>query len=263
MLMLRGRATRWLADDFPGWVEVAVTDVDGVVHRFTEKAAVIDADDRLHARAQYPVDIEVACRPHTRHVRRDEAINVVDLSPWGGGEVGSRYAVTRDLLSWRAPGVHSDLSVRARQATALVTFRRWREEVGLDAVDLASLEDHLWEWMTVGPETFRAWYESHPLAAMGEGEQLPRTVRDAVAGRGIGQDSIRDAVHALVAITYGGLFGGIESDWSLGELETVGRFTARHGVPLASADEFVDSLWIDDDWGRPDDALVARWRESR
>jgi hypothetical protein len=45
------------------------------------------------------------------------------------------------------------------------------------------------------------------------------------------------------------LFGRIESLRSLSELETLGRITAKCGVPLASADEFVQSLWIDDGWG--------------
>ena len=52
-----------------------------------------------------------------------------------------------------------------------------------------------------------------------------------------------------------------ERSWSsLRELEAVGRFTAQHGVPLASPEGFVDSLWIDDNWGRPSEALAHRWR---
>lgn len=86
-------------------------------------------------------------------------------------------------------------------------------------------------------------------------------MRDIVAASGVREDHLEEALVALVSITYGGLFAGIESASSLRELETVGRFTARYGVPLASAHLFVDDLWIDKAWGSHDQALAARWRD--
>ena len=128
-------------------------------------------------------------------------------------------------LSWVAPAIHSDLSVRARQAVALVTFRAWRHAVGLDREELASPEDHLWQYATITPDSFGAWHEAHPLVRLGPGDPLPAPVRDAAAACGLGQDDVRRAVGALIEITYGGLFGSVESPWSLGELETLGRIT--------------------------------------
>lgn len=40
MAAVRGVVTRWLDDAFPGWVEFALTDVEGMVHIFHEKAPV-------------------------------------------------------------------------------------------------------------------------------------------------------------------------------------------------------------------------------
>lgn len=261
VLVLRGRVTRWVCDDFPGVVEIELDDVDGVTHRFEEKVPVVDSGSVLRADSNFPVYLDIACRPHARELRGDALVDVVDLAPWGIGDAGATYSVARELLSWRSPALYSDLSVRARQAVALVTFARWRDAVGLRAVELVTLEDHLWQWMTVdGPEAFKGWYESHPLTALGSDQPFPDPVRDQVAALGLDEREVQDAVRALVDITYGGLFGGIESRWSLTELQTVGDFTARHGVPLAPAASFLDSLWIDGDWGRPAGDVVARWR---
>lgn len=265
VLLLRGSATRWVAAaPQPGLVQIEIADADGGVHRLVEKSAVVDAAGLLHAHSQYPVEIQIACLPRYQEYRPGElgTVNVIDLSPWGVGDPATLYPVRRAQLSWAAPATHSDLSVCARQAVALVTFRAWRESVGLDREEFATLEDHLWRYATITPDMFGAWWESHPLVRLGPDEPLPAQIRDSAAARGIGQDDVRQAVHALIGITYGGLFGRIESQWSLGELETLGRITAKYGVLLASADSFTDSLWIDHDWGRADDELVSRWRTT-
>jgi hypothetical protein len=266
VILLQGIVTRWVADDpQPGLVQIEITDADGRVHRLEEKPAVVDADGRLQARSRYPVEVEIACQPrHQQYRPREERIvNVVDLSPWGVDDETVLYPVARSQLTWTTPAVYPDLSVRARQAVALVTFRRWRRAVGLGCVELVALEDHLWEFATVIPDAFDAWYQSHPLTQLNENDPLPRTIRDAVASRGIDQGGMRRAIKALIEITYGGLFGGIQSEWSLNELETVGQFTARYGIPLAPAENFVESLWIDNNWGKPEDHHVRHWRGSQ
>jgi len=265
MLLLQGVATRWIADDpQPGLVQIEITDAGGRVHRLEEKAAVLDAVGLLGAHTNYPVEIQIACLPHHQENRlaQERPLNVVDLSPWGLDDPAVLYPVQRDQLSWAAPSVYSDLSVCGRQAGALVTFRRWRESVGLDSDELTTLEDHLWQYATVTPETFNAWYESHPLARLGQDEPLPADLQDSVAARGLGLADVWRAVNALVQITYGGLFGRIESQWSLNELEVLGEVTARYGVPLAPADAFAQCLWIDHDWGRPDAELVSLWQTT-
>lgn len=258
MITLHARATRWIHD----FVQVEVTDSDGHLHRFTEKAAAIDTSERLHAQASYPVPVQIPCRPvrQTTRYRDPESLNEVDpVSRTAGSAEALR--VRREQLSWTAPAVYSDLSVAGRQAAALVTFRRWRATAGVSSPELeANVEDHLWQFLTLTPSTFNAWHDSRTIDHGLGGQLEPETMRDIVAASGVREDHLEEALAALVSITYAGLFGGIESQSSLDELETVGRFTARHGVPLAPAHLFVDDLWIDSDWGRPDEALVARWR---
>ena len=265
MLLLQALATRWVSDDpQPGIVQIEFIDADGYAHRLQEKSAVLDAAGVLNQHTKYPIEIQIACRCRHQDYRPREGrtVNVVDLSPWGVDDPAVLYPVERGNLSWSAPAIYSDLSVRARQAVALVTFRRWRESVGLDCVELATLEDHLWQYATVTPDTFNAWHEEHPLVHLGPDSPLPDAIHDQIAARGLDPNEVRSAIFALTQITYGGLFGRVESEWSLADLESLGRFTEQHGTPLATADSFVDSLWIDDDWGNPSVELVRRWRAA-
>lgn len=264
-MLLRCLATRWVSDvPQPGLVEIEVLDADGRVHRLTEKCSVVDADGRLHASSPYPLELEIACRPHHEDFRPVDRSSrpCVDLTPWGVGDASELFTVERARLTWRRPAIYSDLSVAARQAVALVTFRRWRRRVGLDAVELDALDAHLWAYATVGPGTFDSWHEADPLTRLGGGDPLPDEISLAARSCGVDLPSFRRALGSLIEITYGGLFGRIESSWSLRELQTVGQFTSRDGVPLVAPDGFIDSLWVDNAWGSPSTAQVARWRSS-
>ena len=257
VITLSGHAVRWI----DGRIQVEVVDAPGEVHRFRDKAAAVDADVPLGAHSPYPVPVEIPCRPVRQVLGPDkhERLNDVHLVPWTAA--GRGLCVRREQLSWAAPAVYSDLSVAARQAAALVTFRRWRVAVGLRCPELETwVEDHLWQFMTVVPSTFDAWYDSREIGPGVGGQLEPETMRQVAAVSGARQDDVEVAVAALARITLDGLFSGIESGASLRELETVGAFTTRYGVPLAPADLFIDDLWIDHDWGSPDETVVARWR---
>lgn len=272
MLFLEAVALRRLGDDVqPALVEVEIVDAARRAHRVVHQTSAIAADDRPDADARYPIPVRVACRPRGHGPSRPgprDGIGV-DLSPWGYDvspwKVGAaaRYTVERQWLSWAEPAVHSDLSVAARQAVALVTFRRWREAVGLESAECDALEDHLWTFATTTPDTFDDWYDSQfdaDLVHLDETDPLPASVRAFITAASIDESSMRAVLGSLTEITHGGLFGGIGSEASLGELEAVSRFTAEHGVPLVPADAFTDSLWIDHAWGRPSAEVVARWR---
>lgn len=124
--------------------------------------------------------------------------------------------------------------------------------------ELDSLEDHLWEYLTVTSETFRSWYGRDPFTRRWP-DSLKSRLREAVTACHLGYPAVAEGIDALISIPYGGLFGGIESDWSLHDLNRVFALTSSQ-VRAPSADLFVHSLWIDKDWGRHDPALVARWR---
>lgn len=59
MAEVRARAVRWVADDFPGWVEVQLADATGRVWSIVDKAPVFVDDGTLSASAAYPIDITV------------------------------------------------------------------------------------------------------------------------------------------------------------------------------------------------------------
>ena len=63
MASVRGLATRWLSDDFPGFVEVVLTDASQVEHTIHEKVPVLSDDWSLSPASAYPfviwIDAEV------------------------------------------------------------------------------------------------------------------------------------------------------------------------------------------------------------
>ncbi|MCB0909152.1 MAG: hypothetical protein KDB63_18765 [Nocardioidaceae bacterium] len=259
MITLSARVVEWLSEEpMPGLVAVEFSDASGLVHRLIDKSAVLATD--LSVETPLPTPTVLACNVRSTHHRQSDKFAVIDLEPWGLGESGTAYEVTRESLAWREPAAHSDLSARARQAVGLVTFRRWRTRTDLASSELDALEDHLWDWMTVGPEAFNDWYESSDMVTRGAGTPLPRPVNNAATSAGVSVREVTAAVDALIEITYGGLFGGIESMWSLSALGVLEHVTKRHGVELAEPGSFANSLWIDDDWGRPSSTDVLGWR---
>lgn len=53
MATVRATATRWISDDFPGFVELTLTDVNGVRHTIHEKVPVL-GDQELSSSTAYP-----------------------------------------------------------------------------------------------------------------------------------------------------------------------------------------------------------------
>jgi hypothetical protein len=58
---LRAVAVRWKSDDFPGWVELAITDAAGRKWLLVEKEPVIGAEGVLTAEVAYPIELELEC----------------------------------------------------------------------------------------------------------------------------------------------------------------------------------------------------------
>lgn len=56
MATVRATATRWISDDFPGFVELALTDANGVRHTIHEKVPALGGEG-LSASAAYPREV--------------------------------------------------------------------------------------------------------------------------------------------------------------------------------------------------------------
>ncbi|SEQ16435.1 hypothetical protein SAMN05216188_102264 [Lentzea xinjiangensis] len=79
MLRVVCQAVRWLDDEFPGTLEVRLTDAHGTVWSLVDKAPVF-IDPSLTPEVVLPVDVEVACEV----VRVDgESVTVSTARPWG------------------------------------------------------------------------------------------------------------------------------------------------------------------------------------
>jgi hypothetical protein len=61
MAQVRAAVTRWISSDFPGWVEVVLTDAQGVRHVFRDKVPVFTDRDDITENTPYPSEIWLDC----------------------------------------------------------------------------------------------------------------------------------------------------------------------------------------------------------
>lgn len=57
---VRGRAVRWVDDDWPGWVEVQFVAADGTTVRVIDKMPIFDGGEGLVPGTPLPVPVRVA-----------------------------------------------------------------------------------------------------------------------------------------------------------------------------------------------------------
>jgi hypothetical protein len=67
-VIVRATALRWASDDFPGWIEVSLTDADGQDHRIIEKVPVLTTVD---LGPWSPLPLEFWLRAYAREVNTD------------------------------------------------------------------------------------------------------------------------------------------------------------------------------------------------
>lgn len=100
MNYLRVLAVRWVSDDFPGWVEVAITDATGRTWSLVEKRPVIEAEGILTAEAAYPIALELECDVVARELDTAGQPTVTVALRHGieHEECGGRFRVTSDQV---------------------------------------------------------------------------------------------------------------------------------------------------------------------
>ncbi|GAB2990127.1 hypothetical protein [Saccharothrix stipae] len=92
-------------EPFPGWVEVQLTDVHGVVWSLFDKPPIFDGADLLTPDAAYPTDVRVSC----------EVIGRAELAD--GTEVLT--ISTRHPAGIETPDGRTEFEVKANQVNAL------------------------------------------------------------------------------------------------------------------------------------------------
>lgn len=154
------------------------------------------------------------------------------------------------------------LSLRARQAVALIVFERWLRKIGIRHGDLDAVCEHLWQWMSVDYRTFGVWsgFES-PVLDAALGDELPAELTRQCKQRGVDPAEFKGVLAALVEITYGSLYGAADDEGSLKFLRYVLEVGAAAGITPPSAEPFVQSFFTDGRGvGRPTVEEVERWR---
>lgn len=159
---------------------------------------------------------------------------------------------------------YEGLNVLARLTAALLTMEAWLRVHRLADAAVADVLEHMWQWPTVKPDTFRPWFDFHSdeLQAAEAEEPLPRRIALACQERGASAEDLAALLANIVNIVYDSLFSALDLDLSLARLRNIEVVAARSGVRLPAAQRFA-SLKAEDmhGWGIPVSAMqVADWR---
>ena len=76
---VRVTITGWTCTDSPGFLAFTLTDADGVLHHFEDKAPVLLTD----LPAQFPLAASVLCQVLQHSCHNGQCTIEVDTSPWG------------------------------------------------------------------------------------------------------------------------------------------------------------------------------------
>jgi hypothetical protein len=88
---IRAQILRWIADDFPGWVECSFLDHQGEEHRFREKVPMVSSAD-LHAGSPFPQPGVIGCTVVRRSIDESgrSVVSVDTDQPWGIESIDGR-----------------------------------------------------------------------------------------------------------------------------------------------------------------------------
>src|SRR5580700_8593928 len=75
MPSIKGRASRWVSDDFPGWIEFSFRDADGRDWRVVEKEVFFHGN-AFTSTSDYPVTALLDCDEMSREARGDGVVTV-------------------------------------------------------------------------------------------------------------------------------------------------------------------------------------------
>ena len=124
----------------------------------------------------------------------------------------------------------------------------------------------MWQWLTVTPDTFRAWYDfdSEELRAAEAGALPSPQIVLACQERGAPVDELAALLAEVVSIVYDSLFGPLDLELSLARLRNIEAVAARSGIALPAPQRF-SGLRAQDmhGWGFPvTDMQVTAWRSE-
>jgi hypothetical protein len=161
---------------------------------------------------------------------------------------------------------YETLNVQARLAAGLLTVEAWLRAHALADKAVSDVLEHMWQWPTVEPDTFRAWYDfdSDALEAAEAEESLPTRIALACQERAAPAADLAALLADVVNIVYDSLFGALDLSLSLARLRNIEVVAARSGIRLPAAPRF-SSLRAEDKhgWGVPVSAMqVADWRRQ-
>ncbi|MGH3375647.1 MAG: hypothetical protein ACRDP6_12980 [Actinoallomurus sp.] len=151
----------------------------------------------------------------------------------------------------------------ARLAAALHSLTAWLDHVGLHGRDLNDLIEHLWQWLTITPDTFTQWHDGAPvLVETALGDEMPSyLVQQCLDRAAIPVADLRHILESTTEIVYCNLFGAVDDQATMNYLRQVEHIMRKYSLPIPPASLFSNSLFSEGHgWGRPTVTQTDAWR---
>lgn len=135
---------------------------------------------------------------------------------------------------------YAGLNVRARLAAGLLTVEAWLGRYQIEDEGTAAVLDHVWQFMTVTPETFQDWHDFEPealIAAETEEALLPSAAA-ACRRHGARAEDLATMLADVISIVYDSLFGALDLSLSMARLREIAAVAARSGIAIPDASRF-------------------------
>jgi hypothetical protein len=187
------------------------------------------------------------------------------LPPPSGGSLPPPYpSVTPTEEARRIARTFRGLSLRAKQAAALVAAEDVVDRLGVEIPYWTDLVEHLWRGVEAWGDSFDPWFEhENPLLdAWGDQTELPTEVVEALRPTALAPPDFFRLVESLAGLFYDHLFVAINMSWVQESLEQVADVALAAGCEFPPVSRFDTTAANGDDWGRPTPDEVRQWRSG-
>lgn len=161
---------------------------------------------------------------------------------------------------------YADLSVRARLAAGLLTVEAWLRRHQVEDEGTTAVLEHMWQFMTVTPETFQDWHDFEPeaLIAAETDEAVLPSAAAACRRHGARVEDLATMLPAVIDIVYDSLFGALDLSLSMARLREIAAAAARSGTAIPDASRFAHLPAHEfHGWGNPVSAAQLAGLRSR
>src|SRR5271154_4565749 len=135
---------------------------------------------------------------------------------------------------------YEGLNIQARLTAGLGMIKAWLARYRIEADGGTAVIDHMWQFLTVTPDTFMGWYDwqSEAQLAAERGDALLPSAAAACRRCGASAQDLAAILAGVTGIVYDSLFGALDLDLSMARLRTIAAVAGRCGIAVPDASSF-------------------------